>query len=241
MDKRKYIGRGLQKVPGINLLEILFVDNILFIINPKVASSSVKFSILRSVLKKDCVALDELWSFVSYKSVNEVAELSKKAKYVFAITRDPFSRLYSCYRQKILLEDGPRVTKNYFFQYFPLIRRDCSFDEFIDAVCRIPDSLAEKHFMSQYRILDIEKRRISFDAIFKIDDLWPLEDELKRLLGSTFTLGVWNTTGGAGLNSVAAHYQPRTLELVSKRYHDDLNAFGYHEFYERLKRLVNAQ
>lgn len=241
MGRRKYIGRGLQKIPGINLLEILFVGDILFIINPKVASSSVKFSILRSVLNKDCVTLDELWSFVSYRSINNVAQLSKKAKYVFAITRDPFSRLYSCYRQKIFLEDGPRVTKNYFFQYFPLIRSDCSFDEFIDAVCRIPDSLAEKHFMSQSRILDIEKRRIDFDAIFKIDDLSELENQLKRLLGSKFSLGVWNTTGGAGLSSVATHYQPRTLELVSERYRDDIHTFGYHESYERLKRLVNAQ
>jgi len=129
--KERFFYRGIQKIPGLNIVQYLNLRNIVFIVNPKVASSSIIFSMVKDYLGKDNISIKDFYDHILYASRKKISKKCLYSSFNFAITRDPFSRLYSCYKQKVLLDDAPRITKNYFFQYYPLLKNEQSFEEFV--------------------------------------------------------------------------------------------------------------
>ena len=229
----KNLYRGLQKIPGVNTVQYLKLNNNLFVVNPKVGSSSVIFSMVKDYKKNHHVSVKDFYAHVSFSSKFKLRKISKKTSFNFAITRDPFSRLYSCYKQKVLLDDGPRLTKNYFFQYYPLIKNKQNFNDFVRAVCLIPDSLSEKHFMSQSRILGYPKNSFNINRIYEISELSKLEDDLRDEYSSTFNLERHNTTSKKSLD-LSEIYDKKHLTMVHDRYYDDIVNFGYEKLYLEL-------
>lgn len=231
--KSKFFYRALQKIPAVNIIQYLNLKNNLFIVNPKVGSSSIIYSMIKDYIKKENITVKDFYDNVLYSSKNRLKNLSKKTSFNFAITRDPFSRLYSCYKQKVFLDDSPRLTKNYFFQYYPLIKNKQSFNDFVRAVCLIPDSLSEKHFMSQSRILGYPKNSFNINKIYEISDLSQLEDDLRNQYSSTFNLERYNTTNKKSLD-LSEIYDKKHLTMVYDRYYDDIVNFGYEKLYLEL-------
>ncbi len=229
----KNLYRGLQKLPGVNIAQYLNLNNNLFVVNPKVASSSVIFSMVKDYIKNYHVSAKEFYAHVSFSSKFKLKKISKKTSFNFAITRDPFSRLYSCYKQKVLLDDEPRLTKNYFFLYYPLIKNKQNFNDFVRAVCLIPDSLSEKHFMSQSRILGYPKNSFNINRLYEISELSQLEDDLRDEYSSTFNLERHNTTSKKSLD-LSEIYDRKHLTMVYDRYYDDIVNFGYEKLYFEL-------
>ncbi len=233
LSKKKLFYRAIQKFPGLNIVQYLHIKNTLFIVNPKVGSSSIIFSMVKDYLKKDNVTVEDFYDCVSYSRKPRLRSISKNTSFNFAITRDPFSRLYSCYKQKVLLDDQPRITKNYFFQYFPLIKNKQNFNDFVKAVCLIPDSLSEKHFMTQSRILGYPKNSFNINKIYEISDLSQLEDDLRHEYSPTFNLERHNTTNKGSLD-LTEIYDKKHLKMVYDRYYVDIVNFGYKELYLEL-------
>jgi len=231
--EHKLIPRFLQKIPGININQFLAINKILFIVNPKVGSSSVIFSMLKSYLAKENVSRSDFYKHVSFSGSKKLQRKSLESNFNFAITRDPFSRLYSCYKQKILLDDAPRHTKNYFFQYYPLIKREQNFGDFVKAVYTIPDYLSEKHFMSQSRILNYYKNTFNINKLYKISNLSFLEEDLKHEFSANFQLEKRNLSSKKNID-LSEVYDEELISLVYKRYQDDINNFNYKEIYDQL-------
>lgn len=78
----------------------------------------------------------------------------------FTVVREPLSRIYSCFKNKI-------KPKDFLHKRFTggvaniLLKYDCfyggmSFDSFVDAVSTIPDSESDPHFKSQTSILQYD-------------------------------------------------------------------------------------
>ncbi len=81
----------------------------------------------------------------------------------FAIVRNPWARILSCYRDKVYwqrLESGEIIRRQKIFagfaRYNRLLRRELfhpnmTFDEFVRIVARIPDVFSDRHFRSQHK------------------------------------------------------------------------------------------
>jgi hypothetical protein len=233
INEHNLIPRLLQKIPGLTIHQFLSVNKILFIVNPKVGSSSVIFSMLKSYLDKENVSRLDFYKHVSFSGSKKLKSKSEESNFNFAITRDPFSRLYSCYKQKILIDDTPRYTKNYFFQYYPLIKSEQNFRDFVKAVCKIPDYLSEKHFMSQSRILNYSKNTFNINKFYKISNLSLLEEDLKHELSANFKLEKRNISNKKNIDLLEV-YDEELISLVYKRYQADIDNFNYVNIYEQL-------
>ncbi len=235
--KERFFYRGIQKIPGLNIAQYLNLRNIVFIVNPKVASSSIIFSMVKDYLGKDNVSNKDFYDHVLYSSKKRLSKKCLQTSFNFAVTRDPFSRLYSCYKQKVLLDDEPRITKNYFFQYYPFIKNEQSFEEFVKAVCLIPDIVAEKHFMSQSRILGYPNNRFNIMKMYKISELSGLEEDLKETFSPSFQLEKRNITNTNKL-SLTEIYNKDLLNIVYKRFEADFINFDYSEIYSELMDIL---
>ncbi len=123
---------------------------VVYIENPKVACTSVK-----SVLKQH----GELRSVFKLVNVGDY--------YLFTVVRNPFTRLVSCYKNKIIR--GEWLYGRYLFGSLIYgLRKDISFENFVDKILVIPDSSADIHFRSQSSIID---KTSSFVDVLRFENI----------------------------------------------------------------------
>ncbi|MDA7717835.1 hypothetical protein N8837_01100 [Pseudomonadales bacterium] len=132
--------RGIEKIPGVNLQQVLVLGDDRFILTPKVGSRAIRNALLD--MHDLCVGGE--WQYIEYHTKRSLVSLLEKQR-VYIVLRDPLPRLHSCWKQKVY-KFRDRSLVSYFWIYFPLIRRDMSFLSFLKAVKIIPPSLSEKHF-----------------------------------------------------------------------------------------------
>lgn len=132
--------RVLEKIPGINFCQVSEGPNGLkFILIPKCGTRSIR----NAILGHYGIPLENkwrAWSFIHY-----MAKVDGNNPYTFFL-RPPLERIHSCWKQKVSAERNGSIF--YFWQYYPIIRPDMNFGEFLLAVSRIPAPLREKHFIS---------------------------------------------------------------------------------------------
>jgi len=134
-----FIIRLLEKIPGVNLCQILYGPNDLkFILIPKCGTRSIR----NAVLTCHDLPVKSKWKAWSY--IHYTAKIDEKYPYTI-ILRPPIERIHSCWKQKVSAERNGSIF--YFWQYYPIIRPDMDFGEFLVAVARIPAPLREKHFI----------------------------------------------------------------------------------------------
>ena len=182
----------------------------------KIAGTSIRLAFLKHVgaphqkggnLRDDI----EPWQLTQ----NEV--LRRQDLHRWAFVRDPRQRLISCYKNKIA-SDKPdpycswRVNKYYGWR----------FDDFIQAVCELPDKEMDQHFAPMKLFLTYRGLPL-YDEFFHFEDIqekWPI---LQQLYGLP-DLGHTNPTKKSVWRE---HYNNKTEQLVLDRYADDFNLFGY--------------
>jgi len=134
------IFRVLEKIPGVNFCQVLKGPNDLkFILIPKCGTRSIRNAVLRHYefpLTKKWRA----WSFIHY-----MAKVDGNNSYTIFL-RPPLERIHSCWKQKVSAQRNGSIF--YFWQYYPIIRPDMDFGEFLLAVAKIPAPFREKHFTS---------------------------------------------------------------------------------------------
>ena len=146
-----------------------------------------------------------------------------KGKYfLFAFVRNPLSRAWSCYRNKVinpkraLKED---VLSNREFHY------GMDFTEFVDVLAELPDDIVDRHLRSQSWFLCDEQGLLpdyigkleNFDADWAvISQKYGLPDPVHR-----------NKTGGSG--KITDTCTRASLEKLIKRYANDIRLFGYQD------------
>ena len=134
------IFRLLEKMPGINFCQILHgPDDLQFLLIPKCGTRSLRNAVLK-YHDNPVTAKWRAWSYIHY-----TAKIDEKNPYV-VVLRPPLERIHSCWKQKVSSERSGTIF--YFWQYYPIIRPDMDFGEFLSAVAKIPAPLREKHFIS---------------------------------------------------------------------------------------------
>ena len=211
---------------------------------PKVACSSIKMALSKqfgvdvniSAAAKENV-FNDLSSFEAMhaaawpmipKHLNMADQLWDYLK--FAIVRNPWDRLVSCYKNKILstnetneyYENG--VHRALVRDYGDLFYSGMSFEAFAEGVCSIPDSLSEDHFRSQHTFIS-HRGQVFVDYIGKLENI---EQEWAYLCAN---MNIDNELGNINVSSRSGTYKDfYTDELrdkVAVRYSTDIDMFGY--------------
>lgn len=148
----------------------------------------------------------------------------------FTFVRNPFARLFSCYRDKILPEPQTRGTYingvHAGLRRYKRMRAGMSFGEFARVISRIPDRAAEIHFVSQRAFL-VGPKGLRVDFVGRVErkaEHWPL---VERIVGRSIPLPSLNVTGTGREHAYREHYDGATRKLVERRYAADLALLGY--------------
>ena len=221
-----------------------------YFVTPKVACSSIKEALLPlfsidadaySHVGKDGNtrirphrAFDE-----SHSQLNKKEYLARESEFSdylrFGFVRNPWDRLISCYRQKLLQRKRPDRQDNRPLQG----SRDnpdafylgMSFEEFVVLVHAMPDSESDPHFKSQASIFytnDPDERCLaSFIGRFEslADDFATVMEQLG--LADRVVLGHRLRSRRPGKKPYSEFYDERLRTLVAERFADDIRLFGY--------------
>ena len=200
---------------------------------PKAASSSVKRLLARIEGKRyagipqheiefDCVWGGQAARFCDFTS--------------FTVIRNPWDRFLSCYLDKIRSRSDdpacsgrPNIHEG-FLRYNQILGRklfhsEMSLHDFAEVVSWIPDSIADEHFRSQYRMFSAPDGTPLASRIIKFEQLPDGVTSLLREVGvDEIELEASNRTRHGNYREF---YDRATRELVGRRYRRDIEQFGY--------------
>ncbi len=142
----------------------------------------------------------------------------------FSFVRNPFSRVYSCYLDKLVKR---RVYEYYLGGYLGNVE---TFDEFVLKISRIPMFLSEKHFMSQYFHIH-QHHRAQLDFIGRYEHLAQDFEAVKQRF-QLKPLPRFNQSQNHP-DEWMAHYTKQTAALVYEKYQQDFDAW-YPSAYDEL-------
>lgn len=220
-------------------------EQALYFAVPKVASSSIEYAItdlLKSRLPRGTIERidDGLHFFRGKAKRREMRDrhhlLCKhevgryKGYYSFAFVRNPWSRLVSCYHDKVdpkeISEDlNPRGAAAVMLQAGTPTSH-ATFEDFVRAVHRTPDETSNRHFRSQHTFLTDRNGNLLPDHVFRFENL---VEEFNAL---TERLGLPEQTKLPHRNPSSKrpyqdYYTDDLRRLVADRYQRDIELFGY--------------
>ncbi|MED5268544.1 MAG: sulfotransferase family 2 domain-containing protein [Candidatus Thermoplasmatota archaeon] len=209
-DMARVIIRGELDSPDFIILD---EKEVVFASVAKSACSSIKTSIYGT--PPEGILIHQHTSHLSHRRIPK----EKASYFVFAIVRDPYERLASCYRAKFHHEDESKfMFSNYLFGY---LKNDDSFEEFVRKVSKIPDALSDRHFKAQNQMVFAYGTKVDF--IGKFENLTSDFEKIRERFDFE-ELPILNKSSGKSADDL---FSDETRALASKRYEKDFEIFGY--------------
>lgn len=146
--------------------------------------------------------------------------------YKFAFVRNPYSRLLSCYLDRILTLSS-RPSRQFRKK---LKTKEFCFSDFVELVCSQKSSEQNSHWRTQSK--DILYDYVSFDFIGKFEHLEPDLQRLHRnLFGSDFDPVVlknnYSPQKTSAGDKIIENYSQKLLDMVFDAYREDFEKFDY--------------
>ncbi len=198
---------------------------------PKVACSSLKMlsadlldmKVVGSDLKED-IHHQDFPCVKKYKIYKQYKHYFK-----FCFVRNPWDRLVSCYMNKIChVEDINRETAARFIEFgdnSKIFRIGMSFEEFINAVCDIPDERADAHIISQHTYITDDAGNLLVDFIGKLENI---ESDFSYVCDKIDIKGIeLPHLMTSKHKKYQKYFNEETKEMVRKRYQRDIDMFDY--------------
>ncbi|MEJ1158614.1 sulfotransferase family 2 domain-containing protein [Prosthecomicrobium sp. N25] len=151
----------------------------------------------------------------------------KQKRVRFALVRNPWDRLVSCYSEKIREDGDPENFADGVSRVllpYGIFRKNMDFADFVEAVVSIPEFKSEPHWRSQFTFLIDDFGRMRMDFLGRFENVRDLEVflcsctarevKLPHLLASSRT-------------HYRDYYTPRLRNLVAERYARDIRSFKY--------------
>lgn len=209
---------------------MLLDRNVGYIPVPKVASSSIR-NTLRTYAAEACykdvpVSRSEMKATVDRKihySTTTKKLLNHRARpFLFSFVRNPLSRLYSCYRDKVVNAASLRdqCTLSDYGIHFGM-----TFNQFVARVAELPDDQSDQHFRSQHKFVTYQETLV-VDYLGKFENF---ENDW-AYIGSRYGISLPSRTRRVSGPSVAAVELPLDFAVATralKRYEEDIELLGY--------------
>lgn len=193
---------------------------------PKVASRSIRVAVTAfmsgSTPDEDfdgSIVSEFETRYAQHLSLQEIAALCED-NFIFAFVRNPYERIYSCYKNKI--EDVRTGGGRNIFEKHG-IGLDVSFDEFVRRVAVLADDKSDRHFRSQAWFLTWQGRLLPA-FVGKLEQLSEDWQELQKRFGIAPPPQI-NVSSAKALPEMTEE----TKALIRERYTDDFRLFGYSE------------
>lgn len=218
-------GRYEPKNRGI----VSFEKRFIFFYIPKVASTSIKKALAKTLFEKIITArVHTFW----FDEVIDVQKGEYPDYFKFTIVRNPWDRIVSCYSDKILFEDVTNykykngVFRRYARKYKNLFYRGMPFEEFVRVISSIPDEKSDRHFRSQRCFITDENENILVDFIGRYE---ALSRDLAVLCGKTQleNIPLFHENKSKREKDYRSLYNEETKRLIEERYKDDIELFDY--------------
>ncbi len=207
----------------------------IFTVFSKNACTSMKAHIVKSLgLPQSIIYPEDIhgpWVY-DYPTIEDEELVSTYHSYLrYCIVRNPWSRLFSCFKNKIKAPDE----NNYLYENgvninFAKLSKDfksgMSFSNFVDLICAIPDSKADRHFRSQLYDMVTSTGKLRVNYVAKLENLNKHLEEIHQLTGMVFDdFPRLNKTSKK--QSYTDYYTPDLIEKVRERYKGDIELFKY--------------
>lgn len=193
---------------------------------PKVASRSIRSAVTAFIsgqASEEAIDKRIVENFESHYARHmkhaEIAQLAKD-NFIFAFVRNPYERLYSCYKNKI--EDVRSCGGRNIFEKHG-IGLDISFENFVRKVSRLSDRESDRHFRSQAWFLTLQGRLLP-SFVGKLENLTEDWHILEERFGIAPPPQI-NVSSEKPLPAMTSEIKG----LIFRRYLDDFKLFGYHE------------
>ncbi len=195
-----------------------------YLTNPKVASSTIKQNLWQHKFNKGKIGyLPEMSQLHSLGIWDTGFSEFDGGTFVFSFVRNPFTRLLSCYKEKI---EAPSFAKKRLCEKLGLDRDyPLSLLEFLRAIQTIPDEQDDNHWRPQYRNLLIGLVPVNF--VGYIEHFEPHFAEVSKrlnLAGPIQERRPHKTNASKSLHEV---FTPEAIDLVLAKYRPDFELFGY--------------
>ena len=151
-----------------------------------------------------------------------------KNYFKFAFVRNPWDRLVSCYCNKLSRNGrGLNLPADNGIELYP----GMPFAEFVEAVHAIPDSEANIHFQSQYKVIcgSGGDKPILADFVGRFENLQADFDFVAKRIGGSQDLQLPHILRSRSrrFRPYTEFYDHRLRELVRERFQEDIEIFGY--------------
>jgi chondroitin 4-sulfotransferase 11 len=201
----------------------------------KVASSSLKAS-FAAVLGLDLDMVGGNPHDVEFPRPPEPSRAGDRlypGLYTFAFVRNPWSRLLSCYRDKIegQVEDFTKFSHSGVARCltrFDAFSAAMSFEEFVHAIALIPDDDADEHFRSQHTYLANVWGEIAVDFVGRYENLEHDFRHVAKRIGLPRGISLPRLQANPQTVRYADYYTAATRDVVATRYAQDIALFSYH-------------
>lgn len=207
---------------------------IVYLINAKVANSSIKAAMYPGNTKDD----NSIHYMIDSDMRKERLSPEELKYFKFTYVRNPYERLVSCYESKYHTDKKrwQRKLLEYDTYLLGYIRKDKGFDHFIRRVVRIPYCCMDCHFQSQYRLTHDSKGKKLVDHIGLYENLGEDFRQIQTKYGLK-PLPHYNNSGGEK-RDWRSYYTLETAELVHRKYAKDFACFGYEDSYRDVMEYI---
>lgn len=152
--------------------------------------------------------------------------------YTFAFVRNPWDRLVSCYRDKIVGEvsDFTEFSDKglaHCLSVYDEFSANMTFKEFVYAVNSIPDNHADEHFRSQFYNLVNASGEIAIDFIGRFEKLDFDFSLIVKQIGLPESTTLPRLQAASKPVRYSDYYTDTTRKIVAERYERDIRYFFY--------------
>ena len=241
---RKIPARVLLRMRGYDNSQAILLEpfNAIYFQVPKVASSTIKKRLKHELGLSGLAPHTTLFPAPD----TDKLEAGLYADYFkFGFVRNPWARIVSCYQSKIARNRNINGTlKNWCLFYLlrgsansarnraaalPMLDASLSFEQFVEAVTKIPDDCADKHFRSQYRFLCDANGELQIDYLGHLETFNDDFPAVAGQIGITVEEPKDRVRKRKRRGSYKDFYTRETWEMVAQRYRRDIELLGYTE------------